>query len=272
MNSGLCVKETIRFSFAPAESRTFPFNGQTFSTTDGLTMTQMFQRNPKLDLNFSYTIGQDTLRISVERLSDMNPVTKRIKLLPARFSIEFNESSASFVFTGEETESELETKAQEFFAIGRQARSAGFEKASQRISEFTKTLWGTFSGGDRKRSLLPLKAAFPTTELTFNIFALSFALQDQAFETSGLIKNRVTLHQSLILLSGVKEYVAQSLTKPNRLSFSHTTSSRPMVPDDADLEGYCCRVCYAVHALLGLSDLNCICCLGSCQTCLPILF
>ncbi len=88
VNPGLCVKETVRFSFAPAESRTFPlfpFNGQTFSTADGVTITQMFQRNTKLDLTFSYTIGQNAFRISVEGLSDINPVTKRIKLLPARF-------------------------------------------------------------------------------------------------------------------------------------------------------------------------------------------
>src|SRR5438552_14414252 len=82
MNSEFRVKETVRFSFAPAESGTFPFNGQTFSTADGVTITQMFQRNTKLDLNFTYMIGQNTLRISVERLSGINPATNRIKLLP----------------------------------------------------------------------------------------------------------------------------------------------------------------------------------------------
>ena len=85
VNPGLSVKETVRFSFAPAESRTFPFNGQTFPTADGVKITRMFQRNTKVDLTFSYTIGQNALRISVEGLSDINPVTKRIKLLPARF-------------------------------------------------------------------------------------------------------------------------------------------------------------------------------------------
>ena len=85
VNPGLSVKETVRFSFAPAESRTFPFNGQTFSTADGVKITQTFQRKTKLDLTFSYTIGQNALRISVEGLSDINPVTKRIQLLPARF-------------------------------------------------------------------------------------------------------------------------------------------------------------------------------------------
>ena len=85
INPGLSVKETVRLSFAPAESRTFPFNGQTFSTADGVKITQMFQPNTKLDLTFSYRIGQNALRISVEGLSDINPVTKRIKFLPARF-------------------------------------------------------------------------------------------------------------------------------------------------------------------------------------------
>ncbi len=274
-NQRLCAKETIRFSFAPAESGTFPFNGQTFSTDDGVTITQMFQRNTKLDLSFSYTTGQNTLRISVDRLSDMNPATKRIKLLPARFFIDLNGTSAAFVFTGQETEDELEAKAQDFFAIGRLARSAGFDKASKRITEFTKTLWGKFSREEQKRSQLPLKAAFPVTELTINIFALSFALQDQAFETMRLSQNRQTLHQSLILLSGVKEKTAQSLATLKKVSFSNATLSRSLVQDDgggeSDYAGFCCRLCYAVHALLGLSELNCICCLGSCQSCLPYI-
>ncbi len=52
---------------------------------DRPTRLKMFQRNTKLDPTFSYTIGQNALRISVEGLSDINPVTKRIKFLPARF-------------------------------------------------------------------------------------------------------------------------------------------------------------------------------------------
>lgn len=199
-NPELCSKETVRFSFAPAESRTFPFNGQTFSTADGINITQMFQRNLKLDLSFSYTIGDKTLQMSVERLSDLNPTTNRIRLLPVRIAIQFNGSSAAFVFTGLESESELATKLQDFLAIGRSAQSAGFDKASERLSAFAKKLWGSFAAGDKTRSALPLKAAFPATELTFNIFALSFALQNQVFEKFKLCENPKTLHQSLMVI------------------------------------------------------------------------
>ena len=88
VDPGLCVKETVRSRSRPlrvVHFPLFPFNGQTFSTADGMKITQMFQRNTKLDLTFSYTIGQNALRTSVEGLSDVNLVTKRIELLPARF-------------------------------------------------------------------------------------------------------------------------------------------------------------------------------------------
>jgi len=85
VSPGLSVKETGRFSFAPAESRTFPLTGRRSQPLTGVKITHMFQRNTKLDLTFGYTIGQNALRTSVEGLSDVNPVTKRIELLPARF-------------------------------------------------------------------------------------------------------------------------------------------------------------------------------------------
>ena len=66
----------------PASSRLAQF---TLDDLDRPTRLKMFQRNTKLDLTFSYTIGQNALRISVKGLSDINPVTKRIELLPARF-------------------------------------------------------------------------------------------------------------------------------------------------------------------------------------------
>src|SRR5947209_7124595 len=75
-NGALCTKETVRFSFAPSDSIAFPFNGQSFSTSDGITVTQLFQRNMKLDLSFMYTIGHNTLLITVERLSQSSPATK----------------------------------------------------------------------------------------------------------------------------------------------------------------------------------------------------
>ena len=88
VNPGLCVKEPFDSLSRPlrvVHFPLFPFNGQTFSTAEGVTITQMFQRNTKLDFTFSYTIGQNALRISVVGLSDIRPVAKRIKLLPARF-------------------------------------------------------------------------------------------------------------------------------------------------------------------------------------------
>jgi hypothetical protein len=276
MNSGRCVKETVRFSFAPAESGTFPFNGQTFSTADGVALTQMFQRNTRLDFSFVYSMGPNTLRINVERTGDINPATKLIKLLPARFSIDLNGNSAAFVFTGKETEEELETKAQEFLAIGHQASALGFDAASQRMTEFAKTLWGTFSLGEYKRVGLPLKAAFPATEFTINLYALSFALRDHAFETNRLVKQKGTLRQGLLLLTGVRERSNQDLTAFRKVSFSNAaplTAQDEILPldDEADYAGLCCRLCYAVHALLGLSELDCTCCLFSCKSCLPIL-
>src|SRR5712664_2479635 len=72
----------FEFDILPAINRLAQF---TLDDLDRPTRLKMFQRNAKLDLTFSYTIGQNALRISVEGLSDINPVTKRIKLLPARF-------------------------------------------------------------------------------------------------------------------------------------------------------------------------------------------
>lgn len=47
-----CAKETLRFTFAPPESRTFPFNGQTLVTQDSVTISQLFQRDSRLNFDF----------------------------------------------------------------------------------------------------------------------------------------------------------------------------------------------------------------------------
>jgi hypothetical protein len=264
-----CSKETVRFILAPPESRTFPFNGQTFSSADGTTITQLFQRNSRLDLSFTYTIGEKDLRINVERLSEMNPSTNRIKLLPVKISIRFNGESASFVFTGQETEEELQAKLYPFFAVGRSARSAGFDKPSERIAAFARRLWNSFAKGDKKKSVLPLKAAFPTTELTFNIFALSFALQNNAFDRSKLCDNPHSLHQSLMTMSGVKEQTAQNNPQMQKVSFPG--GSTRFVQDEYAEAGYCCALCEIVHCITDNHWADCLCCLLTCKSCLPFL-
>lgn len=277
MNSDSNAKETVRFSFAPAESRTFPFNGQTFSAEDGVTITQMFQRNSKLDLAFSYTIGDKTLALSVERLSEPNPTTNRIRLLPVKMSIKFNGSSATFVFTGRESEEELATKLQDFFAVGRSAQSAGFDKASDRIAAFTKKLWVSFAGGDEKRSALPLRASFPVTEMTFNIFALSFAMQNQAFEKFRLCQDPKTLHQSLMVIAGVKEPKPTDEAGVSKASHAKGTNSKdtnapsPLL-QELELEGrLCCALCEIVHCAIDAHWADCFCCIFSCTSCLPYI-
>ena len=269
-NPDSCSKETMRFSFAPPESRTFPFNGQSLSTADGVTITQLFQRNSHLDLSFTYTIGEKDLRIDVERLSEMNASTNRIKLLPVKISIQFNGSSASFIFTGQETEEELATKLEGFFAIGRSARSAGFDKPSERLAGFAKRLWNSFAGGDPKKSALPLKASFPTTELTFNIFALSFALQNQVFHRSRLCDNQKTLLQSLRVLSGVKEQTVASNPNMQKVSFSEGTATRVVVQDEGESIKYCCILCEIAHCITDNHWADCLCCIFQCQACIPL--
>lgn len=270
-NPDSCSKETVRFTLAPPESRTFPFNGQTFSSADGVNITQLFQRNSHLDLSFTYTIGEKDLRISVERLSEMNTTTNRIKLLPVKISIQFNTESASFIFTGQESEEELQAKLEGFFAVGRSARSGGFDKPSERIAGFTRRLWNSFARGDQKKSVLPLRSAFPTTELTFNIFALSFALQNQAFDRSKLCDNPHSLHQSLMTISGVKEQaVVQTGPGIRKASYSEKGATR-VIQDEGDAVKYCCVLCEIAHCITDNHWADCICCLFTCSTCFPIL-
>lgn len=265
-NPNDCAKETLRFTFAPPESRTFPFNGQTLVTQGGVTITQLFQRDSNLNFDFSYVIGDETLRINVDRLSKMNPATNRIKLLPVRISIQFKGQSASFIFTGEENESELAAKLEDFFAIGHSAQSAGFDKASERLSGFAKRLWNSFAGGDQKKSVLPLKASFPTTELTYNVFVLSFALQNKAFDRFKLCENPKTLRQSLMVLAAVKDPTIQNTAKTQNISFSEKNS--PRVQDfELEASGLCCVACEIVHCITDNHWADCLCCLGGCKRC-----
>jgi hypothetical protein len=269
-DSGL--KETVKFSFAPPESRTFPFNGQTFSTEDGVAMTLMFQRNSRTDVNLNYIVGEKTLSLSVDRLNEIDPKTDRIMLLPVKVTIRYDGSTASFVFYGRETEDQLAAKLQDFFAIGQSAQAAGFDRASERISSFTKKLWGSFAGGDKKRSALPLKASVPTTELTYNIFALSFALQNQVFEKFRLCENPKTLHQSLMIIASAKEPTPKETASMSKVSFAAGAgTSRVMqdeiLPVEAGGSRLCCIACELVHCAIDAHWADCLCCLLSCRPC-----
>lgn len=266
-NSERCVKETAHFSFAPVVTHTFPFNGQTFSTEDGLTITLMFSRNPDFDHSFTYTIGTNNLVISVHRISPKAAGPKKLKLLPVEISIRFNGNPASFIFTGQESENELADKLKDFFAIGRLAAGAEFDTASERMAAFTKKVWSSFAGGDAKRSKLPLKASFPVTEMTANIFVLSFALQNHAFFKNQLCSIPKNFHESLMVISGIKENKSDAKENVKNVKVSTTSSIQEeyMLEEDAAAGGLCCWACEIVHCIVDVHWADWLCCFGSCH-------
>ena len=151
------------------------------------------------------------------------------------------------MFTGVETEDALVSNTQEFFAIGRLAAGAGFSAADERLAAFARQVWTSFAGGDASRSLLPVKAAFPATELTTNIFALSFALQNQAFFKYNLCSTAKNLHESLMMVVGARDNMPPGYV--------------------VSLNTLCCTLCEIAHCILDTHWADPICCFGDC---LPI--
>jgi len=242
-----CVRETVLFSYSPVQPHTFPYNAQTFLTEDGLILAQIFRRDYELDHTFTYILGSQRLVIAVDRVPFKQAVPAeppQYRLLPARISIQFGGRSASFVFTGQESEQVLSVRLGEFFAVGRMAADAGFDSANLRMGAYTKRFWDLFSLREPERSILPFKATFPATELTTNVFALSFVLQNDAFYKSGLCSTPKNLGESLFMLAGVKKNLPENY--------------------DVSMGTLCCLLCEVTHCLFDIHNADPICCFGTC--------
>lgn len=259
-NPDLCLKETMFFSYSPVGPHSFPYNSQTFVTADGLHMTLTYSRDPDRDHVFTYSAGGRQLSVSIDR-APFKPVQPQGEPphLPAVLAITFNGTRERFVFAGDETDAALEAKMKGFLSVGRSAASVFNQAAScDRLVGFTKRFWTMFAGGDASKAVLPLKASFPATELTTNVFALCSALQDNAFYRSGLCPRPETLRAFLNIVAVVPD------PKPHGARAQQPEPGSNITSAETRADSWCCWLCELAHCITDAHWADLICCFGSC--------